>query len=347
VIKYKRIEGDSAYASGCGHLKTADASPLVYGFKLGTLFPLESRQASQVVKELAHKYLCFDLDLLIHRFDDVDRQHYKALVMNNSNYRRPTTGPSDLKEVRVFLESEGSLPVEPMGQKIGRYAFASLEEHGPGKGPFYKAIEGVFENSPHIDKRALARDLYSVLVGGPSKMRKVHFLWGDSNSGKSTVLKAIKDLMPTAVPVKNDPKFTYGNLVSGTKEALLWDDFLCPTGGDFHDMLNAFEGLKGHSYRVMRGIVTPVVPIKFFVTCEKLPIKKKKDGPDAWVEDEEKTKHFHNRLAIHGPFNRIDVITGAGDNPCPKEFCQWLLEHKDSATPPVDEVDLFVRVESP
>ena len=27
VLKYKRIEGDSAYASGCGHLKQADAQP--------------------------------------------------------------------------------------------------------------------------------------------------------------------------------------------------------------------------------------------------------------------------------------------------------------------------------
>jgi hypothetical protein len=346
VFNYKRIEGDSPYASGCGHLKTADASPLVYGFNLGTLFPLESRQASQVVKELAHKYLCFDLDLLIRRLDDVDRQHYKALVMNNNNYRSSTTGPSDLKEVRVFLESGGSLPVEPMEQKILRYASASFEEHGPGKGPFYRAIEGVFDNSPHIDKHALARDLYAALVYGPSKMRKVPFLWGDSNSGKSTVLKAIKDLMPTAVPVKNDSKFTYGNLACGTKEAFIWDDFLLPSFGDFHELLSAFEGEKGHPYRVMRDVVTYPVPIKFFVTCEKLPTKMKKDVSDAWVEDEVKTKHFHNRLAIHGPFNRIDVITGAGDNPCPKEFCQWLIDHKDFTRPPVDEADLFVRVES-
>jgi hypothetical protein len=199
VLKYKRVQGDSDYASGCGHLKTADALPLVYGFAIGTLFPLESRQASQVVKELAHKYLCFDLDLLIRRFDHVDRQHYKALVVGNNNYRSSTTGPSDLQEMRLFLESEGSLPVEPMAEKINRYAAASFDEHGPGNGPFYnKAIEGVFENSPHIDKSAVARDLYNTLVHGPSKIRKAPFLWGDSNSGKTTVLKAIKKLLPTA-----------------------------------------------------------------------------------------------------------------------------------------------------
>jgi recombinational DNA repair ATPase RecF len=40
--------------------------------------------------------------------------------------------------------------------------------------------------------------LYNTLVHGPSKIRKVPFLWGDSNSGKTTVLKAIKKLLPTA-----------------------------------------------------------------------------------------------------------------------------------------------------
>jgi hypothetical protein len=61
VLKYKRIQGDSAYAS-FGHLKTADAAPEIYGFELGTLFPILSRQASKAVKELGHKYLCFDFD---------------------------------------------------------------------------------------------------------------------------------------------------------------------------------------------------------------------------------------------------------------------------------------------
>jgi hypothetical protein len=92
VLKYKRIEGDSDYASGCDHIKTADAAPEIYGFELGTLFPSKSRQASQVVKELGHKYLCFDFERLVHQLTPVDLQVFKALVMDNNN---PKMDPAD------------------------------------------------------------------------------------------------------------------------------------------------------------------------------------------------------------------------------------------------------------
>jgi hypothetical protein len=112
-------------------------------------------------------------------------------------------------------------------------------------------------------------------------------------------------------------------------------------------MLNAFEGLEGQSYRVAG---TPCIwvcdraPIKFFVTCETLPVKYKEDKSAAggdWEEDEEKTKHFHNRLAIHGPFKPLSVITDAGDKPCAKQFCQWLLDNKDVKRAPSLEEDIF------
>jgi hypothetical protein len=130
VLKYKRIEGDSAYAPGCSHLKRADAAPEIYGFEPGELFPTESRQASKVVKELGHKYLCFDLERLVRQLNHCDRQLYLRLVMGNNNYKTTATAPNDLQEMRLYLDAERLLPIEPMEDKIQRYAAAAWEDHG-------------------------------------------------------------------------------------------------------------------------------------------------------------------------------------------------------------------------
>jgi hypothetical protein len=351
VLKYRRDTGDSDLAAECGHIKTADATPEIYGFEEGALFPVESRLAKQVVMELGHKYLCFDLDVLLKRMNHTDRLLFKGRVINNGNYKIDSAGPADLRIMRKYLAASGSLPIEPMEEKIRRYATLASLQSEPGEyGTYYNAIEGVFQNSPDVNECKFAHDVYTMLVHGPSKMRKVPFLYGDSNSGKTTVLKGIKGLFngAFATPVKNDSKYLYGDLKGGNKQVFLWDDFFCPSGDSFYDMLNAFEGLEGHTYRVMNGIEAPSVPIKFFCTGDTCPEKKKKTTDGEWVQDEDKTIHFRNRLALHGPFKSLPNITGAGDHPCPKQFCQWLIDHKDSTATiqltALDEADYFVRL---
>ena len=340
VLKYKRVEGDSAYASGCGHLKQADAAPEIYGFEPGTLFPIESRQASKVVKELGHKYLCFSFERLVRELIPFDLEVYQDRVMGNSTYKTASAS-NDLHDMQLYLDAKGLLSIEPMEDKIQRYAAAALDEQGDDRGPYYRAIEGVFDNSPHIDKHALSKAVYNMLIHGPSKQCRVPFLYGDSNSGKSTVLDAIKLLVPTATHVSGDKP--YDDLRGGTKDHFIWDDFHQPVGAAFHDMLSAFEGLPGHCYRVMYGSYVPAKPVAYFVTCEHLPTKKKKEEGGEWVVDEDKTKHFHNRLSPFGPFKKLMVTSDVRSKACPMQFCQWLVDNKDGVAPPVDEADIFVR----
>jgi hypothetical protein len=50
------------------------------------------------------------------------------------------------------------------------------------------------------------------------------------------------------------------------------------------------------------------MPIEFFFTCEKLPVKKMKDPNNTsnntgeWITDNARTEHLHNRLEVFGPF---------------------------------------------
>jgi hypothetical protein len=98
-LKYKRIEGDSAYASGCGHLKRADAAPEICGFEPGDLFPVESRQAGHVVQELGYKYLCFDLQILVRRLNAFDLRLFEDRVTRNGTYKTASAS-NDLKDGR-------------------------------------------------------------------------------------------------------------------------------------------------------------------------------------------------------------------------------------------------------
>jgi hypothetical protein len=93
----------------------------------------------------------------------------------------------------------------------------------------------------------------------------------------------------------------------------------------------------------MRGSYVPDKPVAYFVTCEHLQTKKKKkDEAGDWVVNEDKTKQFHNRLSPFGPFKEIKAVSDARSLACPKQFCQWLFDHKDSARPPVDEADVWL-----
>jgi hypothetical protein len=272
VIRYKRTIGDSAYASDCGHMKVADQTPEIFGFDEGAFFAIDSAKADMVVKLFGHKYLCFDYDLLLSRMSPTDLLLYEECVEKNSKYDAESKAPRDLRSYQKLLTAKRLLYIEPIADKIHRYASYAFEQYGSEHGPFYNAIEGVFDNSPAVNRYQLALDVYTMPLYGPSKTRRIPFLYGPSNSGKSTLFKGIKKLFhgAFAVPVKNDPKYFYGNLKGGHKTVFIWDDFYMPGYGDYAEMLNAFEGEEGHVYRCMSAIETPSAPIKYFVTSPDL-----------------------------------------------------------------------------
>jgi hypothetical protein len=179
------------------------------------------------------------------------------------------------------------------------------------------------------------------------------FCWGDSNSGKSTVFEGIKQFLP-AFGCSSSDNFPYND--STDKAVMIWDDFSIPTGSPYYDLLKCLEGEPGHTYNTKRSSYKPVHPIKFFLTCEKLPVKKmrapvddaefgKSAAPINWVTGDAKTMHFHNRLEIFGPFipfpsDGLKDLRGAG-RVCPKQYYRWLLDHKDRPRLAVTEYEVM------
>jgi hypothetical protein len=64
------------------------------------------------------------------------------------------------------------------------------------------------------------------------------------------------------------------------------------------------------------------------VSASAVQVAKDKDK-GKWVTDTAKTKHFHNRLEIFGPFVINDEIKDHKDAICAKQYCRWILDHKD------------------
>ena len=100
--------------------------------------------------------------------------------------------------------------------------------HGPDC-TYRKAVEEIFRlNGDCMDWQELAVALRDVITTGPTKTRRVPFLVGPSNSGKSTILYPMDDVFtPKRVLHKPALGSTFGlrNLANNTKRFIFWDDY--------------------------------------------------------------------------------------------------------------------------
>ncbi len=100
--------------------------------------------------------------------------------------------------------------------------------HAPGECGYALAVEEIFRrNAGVLSPHKLAAALKQVLVTGPSKTRRVPFLVGPSNTGKSTLLYQFDDLFgPKRVFHKPalGSTFALRNIVKN-KRFIFWDDY--------------------------------------------------------------------------------------------------------------------------
>jgi len=93
------------------------------------------------------------------------------------------------------------------------------------------------------------------------------------------------------------------------------------------------------------------MPIEFFFTCEKLPVKKVKDPNNTglWITDNAKTEHLHNRLQVFGPFVPIpsSELKDLETQIRAKQYCRRILDHKDLSPVPSVPQSTFGGFEFP
>ena len=152
--------------------------------------------------------MIFEYKELERRLSPEDRELYEACISLNANYDVSTKGNKDLKQRQRDLKNRGCLKDEPMDHKIARLAANSDRD-----GDFYKSLREIAEhNKFYVDFRELAICVYDMLTKNPSKSTRVPYLYGDSNSGKSCLLRAIEYLTPTA---KKNNRAIFSTMVLG------------------------------------------------------------------------------------------------------------------------------------
>ena len=331
-LRYTATPGDHELASGHGHLKTADEHP-IYTLEPSEMYPSFSKKANRVMQLLGEKYMTFDFKELERKLSPEDRELYKECISLNAHYEVTSKGNRDLQQRQRDLRNAGNLKEEPMEHKLRR-----LAADGEKTGEFYVALEEIrLRNAENVNFRQLATDVYNMLVTRPSKSTRVPYIFGESNSGKSCLLRAVEYLTPTAKK-STSKEFFYDGLKGGDKRAFIWEDFFPPSkrGGEFQFMLNAFEGdsvvfnVKGAQVVNEREN-----PVKFFVTAAaKHEIQKKMDDMTLQLDEEAQT-HMDNRFSYHGPFECISSDRsqlkdfGRLSEAHVAEWCRWVLDTKE------------------
>jgi len=108
-----------------------------------------------------------------------------------------------------------------------RAAGTACPHGGEASCSYHLAVTEIFgRNMATLSQSELATALRAILVGGPSKLTRVPFLVGPSNSGKSTLLYPFDDLF-TAKRVLHKPALgsTFGLRNITKKRFIFWDDY--------------------------------------------------------------------------------------------------------------------------
>ncbi len=149
-----------------------------------------------------------------------------AQLFTSKNQRRLMEYIEDAQE---WADARATAVSEKFSEwEILRQAADAPCGHAPGECGYALAVEEIFRrNAGALSPHKLAAALKQVLVTGPSKTRRVPFLVGPSNTGKSTLLYQFDDLFgPKRVFHKPalGSTFALRNIVKN-KRFIFWDDY--------------------------------------------------------------------------------------------------------------------------